>query len=128
MSTISGKNQLKISITFYTISKRMLYGVTVMYISEVDAKIKQLRVQRGLSQTALAKQLGVSKSVVSSYETGVHLPPYDMLIQLAQLFSVSTDYLLGLSGNHAINVDGLTDTQIKAVSTIVDELKRTNKL
>ena len=94
-----------------------------MYLPEIGTKIKQLRTHRALSQVALAKQLGVSKSVVSAYENGVHLPPYDVLIQMARIFGVSTDYLLGASGNRTINVDGLTDTQVEAVTMIVNELK-----
>lgn len=80
-----------------------------------------------MSQIALAKQLGVSKSVISSYENDIHLPPYDVLLQISRLFGVSTDYLLGASNNRTINVDGLTDPQIEAVTIIVNELKETNK-
>ena len=98
-----------------------------MYLPEIGAKLKQLRTQRNLSQTALAKQLGVSKSVVSSYENEIHFPPYDVLLQMARLFGVSTDYLLGASNNRTVNVDGLTDTQIEAVTMIVNELRDVNK-
>ena len=45
---------------------------------------------------------------------------------MARLFGVSTDYLLGATGNRMINVDGLTDKQIEAVTMIVEELKTTN--
>lgn len=96
-----------------------------MYLPEIGSKIKQLRSQRGMSQVALARQLGVSKSVVSSYENSVHLPPYDVLLRMARIFGVSTDYLLGASGNRTINVDGLTDTQIEAITLIVNELRNT---
>lgn len=98
-----------------------------MYLPDIGAKLKQLRSQRNLSQIALAKQLGVSKSVISSYENDVHLPPYDVLLQIARLFGVSTDYLLGASSNRTINADGLTDRQIEAVTIIVNELRETNK-
>lgn len=94
---------------------------------KIGLKIKQLRRQRNISQVVLAEQLGVSKSVISSYENSVHYPPYDILIQMSRIFGVSTDYLLGASRNCTINVDGLTDTQVKAVTMIVDELKATNK-
>lgn len=94
-----------------------------MYLPEVGKKLKQLRELQKLSQTDLANQLGVSKSVVSSYENSVHYPPYDVLLQLARIFGVSTDYLLGAVGNRTINVDGLTDTQIAAITNIVSELK-----
>lgn len=99
----------------------------MVYLPELGTKLKQLRSQRNISQVALANQLGVSKSVISSYENEIHLPPYDVLIQMARLFGVSTDYLLGASGNRTVNVDGLTDAQVEAVTMIVNELKETNK-
>ena len=99
----------------------------IVYLPELGTKIKQLRTQRNMSQITLAQQLRVSKSVISSYENSVHLPPYDVLIQLAQIFSVSTDYLLGPATHKSINVDGLSDTQIEAITMIVEELKSTNK-
>lgn len=98
-----------------------------MYLPGIGSKIRQLRGQKNISQIDLAKQLGVSKSVISSYENEIHLPPYDILIKMARLFGVSTDYLLGSSKNHSINVDGLTDRQIEAITMIVDELRETNK-
>lgn len=88
--------------------------------------MKDLRRNRNISQTELAKHLGVSKSVISSYETGVHFPPYDILIKIANLFDVSTDYLLGVPDYRKINVDGLTERQIEAVLLIVHELKAIN--
>lgn len=99
----------------------------IVYLPELGTKIRQLRTQRNMSQITLAQQLRVSKSVISSYENSVHLPPYDVLIQLAQIFSVSTDYLLGTATHKSINVDGLSDTQIEAITMIVEELKSTNK-
>ena len=96
-----------------------------MYMPEIGERIKQLRMQRGISQVQLA--LGISKSVVSSYENAVHFPPYDILLKMAWLFGVSTDYILGAAGNRALNVDGLTEVQIEAVMRIVDELRGVNR-
>ncbi len=98
-----------------------------MYLPEIGNKIKQLRKQRNISQVELAKHLGVSKSVISSYESSVHLPPYDVLIKMAWLFGVSTDYLLGASGNRMLNADGLTDRQIEAITMIIDEMRAVNQ-
>ncbi len=64
-----------------------------MIYSVVCEHIRELRLQRGMTQVDLAKRLGVSKSVVSSYENGVHLPPYDILTRISSLFGVSCDYL-----------------------------------
>ncbi len=98
-----------------------------MYIPELGTRIKQLRNQKNISQVNLAKLLGVSKSVVSSYENGIHLPPYDVLTKMARIFGVSTDYLLGVGSNRVVCVEGLTDTQIEALIMIIDELRSTNR-
>ena len=98
-----------------------------MIYSVVCEHIRELRNQRGMTQVDLAKRLGVSKSVVSSYENGVHLPPYDILIRLSALFGVSCDYLLGVSDTPYISVDGLTQKQIEALQRIAEELRQLNR-
>ena len=57
-------------------------------------RIAALRKNAGLSQAALAKKLGVSPSTVGMYEQCRREPALDMLVKLAETFSVSTDYLL----------------------------------
>lgn len=57
--------------------------------------LKNLRLQANLSQSELAQMLGISRSAVSSYESGTRSPNHDVLLKLAVLFNVSTDYLLG---------------------------------
>jgi len=95
--------------------------------SDVCKHIRELRIKRGLTQVELASILGVSKSVISSYENGVHLPPYDILIRLSKLFGVSCDYLIGVSETDYISTDGLTETQIQAIKNIVEELRKINR-
>lgn len=98
-----------------------------MIYSDVCKHIRELRIKRGLTQVELASILGVSKSVISSYENGVHLPPYDILIRLSKLFGVSCDYLIGVSESDYISTDGLTETQIQAIKNIVEELRKINR-
>jgi len=95
--------------------------------SDICEHIRELRIKRGLTQVQLASILGVSKSVISSYENGVHLPPYDILIRLSKLFGVSCDYLIGVSESDYISTDGLTETQIQAIKNIVEELRKINR-
>ena len=102
-------------------------GVRIMYLPRIGEKLKQLRKQKKLSQVTLAERLGVSKSVISAYENEVHLPPYDVLLKLSRIFGVSTDYLLGATSNRTINVDGLTEIQVEALTNIVRELRETNR-
>ena len=55
----------------------------------------ELRQDRGLTQKELGKILSVSTGTISTYENGVHYPDLEKLVQLADYFQVSTDYLLG---------------------------------
>lgn len=56
--------------------------------------IKKLRVDRGITQTALAKQLGVLQSTVAMWENGTNNPRADTLVQLSQILGVTVDDLL----------------------------------
>lgn len=58
-------------------------------------KLKQLREQKQISQTALARHLGVVRSTICQYEKGNRIPDTETLIKLADYFNVSIDYLLG---------------------------------
>ena len=57
-------------------------------------KMIELRKQNGLSQQDLADRLGVSRQAISRWETGAVQPLADSVRGLAQVFQVSTDYLL----------------------------------
>ena len=59
-------------------------------------RIKQLREQRGFTQAELAKMLGVTRSCVNAWEMGVSVPSTQSLVQLAEIFDISTDYILGV--------------------------------
>ena len=57
--------------------------------------IKDIRLRKGLTQSDVAAALGVSSVVYSRYETGKRQPSIDMLIQMADIFGVTVDFLLG---------------------------------
>ena len=58
--------------------------------------LKDLRMEKGLTQEELAKQINFSLSVVNKWEDGKKNPSVDAIKVLAKFFNVSTDYLLGL--------------------------------
>lgn len=60
-------------------------------------KLKELRIEKKLSQTELAKELNVSQRSISSWETGFRQPDFETLELIAKYFNVSTDYLLGIN-------------------------------
>lgn len=85
-------------------------------------KIKKLRIERNLTQKQLAEMTGVAISAISSYESGNRYPSYDVLISLARIFHVSTDYLLGLDKLKTIDVSGLNEAEINVILHMVDVL------
>lgn len=60
----------------------------------LEDRLKKLRKEQGYTMKELAQQLSLSESVISLYENGKRQPSYDILIKLAKLYSVTTDYLL----------------------------------
>ena len=57
--------------------------------------INDIRIRKGLTQAEVAAAIGVSSVVYSRYETGSRQPSVDTLVQMADLFGVTVDYLLG---------------------------------
>ena len=89
-------------------------------------KLKSLRIEKNLTQKQVADRIGLAISAVSSYESGTRYPSYDVLVKLARIFHVSTDYLLGITNTRNIDVTGLRDNEIELVSQLVDMLRNKN--
>ena len=62
---------------------------------EFGNRLKELRIQSGYTQTELALKLGVNQTTVKNWEKGNTQTDFETLIKLADLFDVTTDYLLG---------------------------------
>lgn len=87
-------------------------------------KLKSLRIEKKLTQKQVADRIGLAISAVSSYESGSRYPSYDVLVRLAHIFHVSTDYLLGMTDKRNVDVTGLSDDEIEAVSQLVEMLRK----
>lgn len=87
-------------------------------------KLKALRTAKKMSQKELAERIGIAKSVISFYESGDRFPSYDVLIKIARIFNVTTDFLLDVERERTVNVSGLSEEDIAAVTTVIDALKR----
>ena len=86
-------------------------------------KLKALRLEKNFTQKQIAERIGLATSAVSSYESGMRYPSYDVLVKLARIFHVSTDYLLGMTNTRNIDVTGLTDDEIELIVRLTDILK-----
>jgi transcriptional regulator with XRE-family HTH domain len=97
-----------------------------MYNYHIGERIKELRKGRNLTQSVLAQRLGVTKSVISAYENQTAYPSLDVLLGLADIFNVTTDYLLGRKKAGSVRTNGLTESQVEMVSALVSEFQRAN--
>ncbi len=97
-----------------------------MDYDDFGENLKRLRKGQNLTQKELGAKVGLSKAVVSKYENGLGFPSFDVLVQLARYFGVTTDYLLGVARGKTVDVSGLTDTQIDAIHRLIAEFHRAN--
>lgn len=87
-------------------------------------RIKELRLSLGMNQIQFGRKLFVTKQCISNWENGNIQPSIDMLIKIAQTFSVSTDYLLGLNNKCTLDAEGLTNDQILHIRNIIDDIRK----
>lgn len=85
--------------------------------------LKTLRIKENFTQAQLAQKLGLTKSVISAYETGLRLPSYDILINISTIFNVSTDFLLGLERKAEIDLSGLSRDEVYALQNLIKAMK-----
>ena len=92
-------------------------------VGVLNENIRNLRLARGMNQVEFGRLLGVTKQCVSNWENDNVLPSIDMLGKLADLFGVSTDFLLGRSSELSLDATGLTEVQIAHIREIINDLK-----
>lgn len=87
-------------------------------------RLKTQRLGEKMTQAQLAQKLGLTKSVISAYETGLRLPSYDILIHIARIFNVSTDFLLGVENKREVDLSGLSQEEIDALMNLIKAIRR----
>lgn len=95
---------------------------------DFGTKLKELRKQAGLTQKQLGERIGVTKSVISFYELQERCPSPEILVKIARIFHVSTDYLLGLEKNESIDVSGLDSDDQKVIRAMIELIRAKNGL
>lgn len=94
-----------------------------------EKRFHELRDERGMSQAAFADFLGVSRPTVGLYENGDRIPDASVLQSIAQKCDVSSDWLLGLSGNRRYeysDIGALLGFKDEAISKLINAKKREN--
>jgi len=82
--------------------------------------VVELRKQQGISQTALAEQLGIHKNVLGRYERNEVLPSIETARKIADILDVSLDYLTGKAD---VQMDKTTRKRILEVSKFDEDDK-----
>ena len=93
----------------------------------LNENIKILRLSCGMSQVTFANRVGVTKQCVSNWENDNVLPSIEMLVKIADVFGVTTDFLLGRSSAASIDVSHLTEEQRGHITLLVNDLEAFNQ-
>lgn len=87
-------------------------------------KIRSIRLAKGISQVDLSKAIGVSKQSVSNWENDNIQPSIDMLVQIADYFGVSTDYLLDRETTRTLDCKNLTEKEISHIQDLINDIAK----
>lgn len=90
---------------------------------DCSEKLKALREARGLTQLQVATRVGISKAMISAYETASKAPSIEVLIRLSRLFGVSVDYLVCVDAPKYIDVSELDDEAAALITALVNKMK-----
>lgn len=93
----------------------------------VADRIKALRDQAGSTQVELARQLGITRSSVNAWEIGISVPSTQYIMEPAQTFGVSTDYLLCVDATATMSIAGPDEKDIQLVYDLVSHLREKNR-
>lgn len=85
----------------------------------ISENIKRLRENAGLSQSALARKLGITRASVNAWEMELSTPTAQYLVALAQLFHTTTDNILGLESKEQIVLRNMDEQEKRLVYDLV---------
>lgn len=89
----------------------------------LNQRIRALRQSRGMNQVELAQLLGVTKQSISNWENDNIQPSIEMLKKLAAVFSVSSDYLLGMEETVYLDVSDLPEDVVTHIRLLIDDFR-----
>ena len=89
-------------------------------------RIKVFREQAGMTQAELARKLNLTRASVNAWEMGLSVPSAQSIIDLAKVFHVSTDTILGVDSSYMIDISDLTAEQARIVALLVQHFNSEN--
>ena len=90
-------------------------------ILSTSERIKELREKNGYTQAALAAKLSVTRACVNAWEMGISSPSTENLVELTQIFHVTSDYILGISGSESIEIGQLKNVLYQLINLFSSE-------
>lgn len=103
----------------------------VIHMAEIYITIKSLRENNHLKQRQVADYLGISQQAYSYYELDKRELPSRHVINLAKLYKVSTDYILGMepgfAGSYDLNAKYVQDISLKDIIFNLEKLNKSNR-
>ena len=93
----------------------------------IGDQIRALREKAGYSQSELARRLSVTRSSVNAWESGLSAPTAVYIVELAKLFHVTADSLLGLDTANVLNLSGLSVEEVKIIYSLLEYFRGRDK-
>ncbi|MBQ9120954.1 MAG: helix-turn-helix transcriptional regulator [Clostridia bacterium] len=86
---------------------------------KIAERIRYLRDKTGMTQTDLAKKLGISRSAVNAWEMSLSSPSLSNIIEMTQIFHVDADYLLSMTDQLLVDISHLSNDEQEVVLKLV---------
>ncbi len=93
-------------------------------VLNIADRIQYLREKNGLTQTDLAKRLGISRSAVNSWEMSISTPSLSNVLEMTRIFGVSADYILSISDRVSVDITELKNEEREVIFKLVECMKK----
>lgn len=88
-------------------------------VLKIADRIKYLRDKVGMTQTDLAKRLGISRSAVNSWEMSLSTPSLSNIVEMTKIFHVSADFLLASDDKMTVDISELSNEEREIILRLV---------
>ncbi len=93
-------------------------------VLKIADRIKYLRDKVGMTQTDLAKRLGISRSAVNSWEMSLSTPSLSNIVEMTKIFHVSADFLLTSDDKMTVDISDLSNEEREVILRLIMCLKQ----